>query len=162
MIVAIGENREIGLAGDMLWRISSDLQRFKKITMGNPIIMGRKTFESLPKKPLPGRHHIVLTRDQEYTFEGIQVCHSVEEVLSLDFSGKEPFIIGGGEIYKAFLAHCNKLYLTQIHANAAHADAYFPVLEAKEWNVDEEIFCGEEGDNPAYTYRLLLKKQDVN
>lgn len=158
MIVAIGENREIGVKGKMIWHISSDLQRFKKITMGNPVIMGRKTFDSLPKKPLPGRTNIVLTRDKDFHYEGVQVFHSVEEVLAIDFTGKEPFVIGGEEIYKAFLPYCNKLYLTKIHASSREADAFFPEIDHREWKEVENEAVQQSENTPPYTYLTYVRR----
>ncbi len=158
MIVAIGENREIGVKGEMIWHISSDLQRFKKITMGNPVIMGRKTFDSLPKKPLPGRTNIVLTRDKDFHYEGVQVFHSVEEVLAIDFTGKEPFIIGGEEIYKAFLPYCNKLYLTKIHASSREADAFFQEIDHREWKEVENEAVQQSENTPPYTYLTYIRR----
>ena len=114
IICAIARNNVIGNNNSMIWHIPSDLKRFKSITSGSTIIMGRKTFESLPGV-LPKRKHIVITRDKNYTVnnESIEVLHSVDDVLKkYENSNEEVFIIGGGQIYKEFLPHANKLYLT--------------------------------------------------
>ncbi|MCR4329456.1 MAG: dihydrofolate reductase [Candidatus Roizmanbacteria bacterium] len=125
-VAAIGKNRELGKNNQLIWRISSDLKRFKEITMGHPIIMGRKTYESIGK-PLPGRKNIVITRNAEYHPTGVVVVHSLEEALeeaTLD-EKKEIFIIGGAAIFAKAMPILDRLYLTIVNATA-EADVYFP------------------------------------
>lgn len=134
IIVALAENNAIGKSNNLLWRLPNDLKRFKEITDGNTIIMGRKTFLSLPKV-LPNRHHIVLTRDANFTVNHskVTVIHSLETILEKYLNTpEEVFIIGGGEIYSAFLPYVNKLYLTKIHKNF-DADTYFPEIDYSKW-----------------------------
>ena len=125
MIAAIAsENRALGLNGRLIYAISEDLKRFKEITSGHPIIMGRKTFESIGM-PLPNRRNIVITRDEDYFAEEVVIVHSLEEALGLVQNEDEVFIIGGGEIYKEALEMADKLYLTIVEGSP-EADTYFP------------------------------------
>ncbi|MDB5238505.1 MAG: dihydrofolate reductase [Candidatus Kaiserbacteria bacterium] len=135
IVVAIGKNRELGLAGKLLWHIPDDLKRFKQLTMGHPIIMGRKTFESILGylgKPLPGRVNIVVTRDTQWHNEGVVVAMSVEEALekARALNPTEIHIGGGAQIYEQVLPHVDKLFLTVID-DAKEADTYFPEYESR-------------------------------
>ena len=138
IIAAVSSNNVIGGNNQLLWHISEDLKRFKNITTNHTIIMGRKTFESFPK-PLPNRHHVILTRDTDYKInsEQVTVVNDVETVMKMyENSGSEIFIIGGGEIYNLFLPYCNKLYLTKINENF-EGDTYFPEIDYNKWIVTE-------------------------
>ena len=112
IIVAAGADGAIGLNEDLIWRIPADLRRFKTLTMGHPVIMGRRTWESLPKRPLPGRRNIVLSRDAAFHAEGAETAHSPEEALALTAGSDIPFVIGGESIYKAFLPMAERIMLT--------------------------------------------------
>jgi dihydrofolate reductase len=129
-VVAMDENRAIGKDNDLPWYLPNDLKHFKKTTMGKPIVMGRKTYESIGK-PLPGRENIVVTRDQSYEAEGTTIVHSVDEVLQIN--AEEICVIGGSEIFKQFLPVADRLYITEIH-HTFEADTYFPELNDNEWN----------------------------
>lgn len=122
MIVAAGKDGAIGKEGDLIWHISADLRRFKALTTGHPVIMGRKTWDSLPKKPLPGRQNIVVTRNPEFRAEGCVAVSSPTEALELT-DGKSPFIMGGAEIYNAFMPYVTRIYLTEIDDVCPDADA---------------------------------------
>ena len=135
-IVAIGKKGEIGRNGDLIWKIPDDLKHCKALTMGHPVIMGRKTWESLPKKPLPGRRNIVLTRKNDFNPEGAERVSSIEEALKTT-SDDEPFIIGGAEIYKAFMPYVKVWHLTQIEDTCDDADAIL-TLRLQDWNSTEE------------------------
>lgn len=126
-IAAIGRNRELGTKNQLSWRISDDFKRVKELTMGHPLIMGRKTYESIGR-PLPGRTNIVVTRDQGYVAEGCVVVTSIENALeeARKVEDKEIFIFGGAEIYKLALPFTDHLYLTLIDDEDPSADAYFP------------------------------------
>lgn len=145
IIVATAQGGAIGRKGDLLFHISADLRRFKEITMGHPIIMGRKTFESFPKGPLPGRQNIVITRQGDYTRDGITVVGSFSDALSAASDVDEVFVIGGGEIYREAINQASTLYLTEIDAKVEDADTFFPEInrdvwhetEVGEWIVDE-------------------------
>lgn len=148
-VVAIGKNRELGLDGKLLWHIPDDLKRFKALTLGHPIIMGRKTFESIlgytQGKPLPGRTNIVVTRDSSWRYEGVVIASSLEEAIAKgrELDETEVHIGGGQQIYEQALPHIDKLYLTLVE-DEKQADSFFPPYEkeftkkvfeeAGEWN----------------------------
>lgn len=126
IIAAIGENRELGKDNKLLWHIAEDLKRFKQITAGHPVIMGRKTYESIGR-PLPKRVNFIVTKDTKYNAEGCMVVHSLEEAImaAQKIDSSEIFIIGGGEIYKQALPKADKLYLTIVKGEY-EADVFFP------------------------------------
>ena len=125
-IVAISENSGIGKDNGLLFHISADLKRFKELTSGHTVIMGRKTLQSLPGgRGLPNRRNIVITRDIDFTVEGAEIVHSVDEALAL--AEEDAFVIGGASIYQAMLPYCDKVYLTKVYADA-EADVFFPSL----------------------------------
>ncbi|MFA6081319.1 MAG: dihydrofolate reductase [Patescibacteria group bacterium] len=129
IIAAIGKNRELGKDNKLLWHISQDFKRFKDLTSGHVVIMGRKTYESLPEKfrPLPNRINIVVTRDINFKEDGIIVCHSIEEAInSAKEKTSEIFIIGGASIYEQGIKYADKLYLTLVDKEFSEADAFFP------------------------------------
>ena len=143
IIVATSENNVIGKGNDIPWYIPKDLEHFKKLTTGNTVIMGRKTYESLPKeyRPLPNRINIVITRDKSYQAKGYLVVNSLEDALRKADNDREIFIIGGGQIYREGLKFAERIYLTKIHKNIS-GDTYFPKLN-KFWKlVDEEEKSG--------------------
>ena len=160
IIVAIANKNIIGGDNKLLWHISEDLKRFKSITTGHTIVMGRKTFESFPK-PLPNRHHVVLTRDKNYNIDSDQVTviNDIETVMkTYENSGSEIFIIGGGEIYNLFLPYCNKLYLTKIKEDF-EGDTYFPEINYNEWTITEssEEYIDSK-NNLSYQFINLCRK----
>jgi dihydrofolate reductase len=135
MIAAVGENNALGKDNDLLWHLPDDFKRFKQLTTGHCIIMGRKTFESFPK-PLPNRTHIIVTRDKNYktTHEDCIVTHSLADAIKHTHLDENPFIIGGGEIYKQGEEFANKLEITRVHANF-EADTYFPEINETVWQL---------------------------
>lgn len=133
LIAACSENRVIGKDGTLIWHIPEDLKRFKKLTLGNPIVMGRKTYESIGK-PLPGRTNIILTRDRNFKAENCLVYNKISDVLEI-FEKNNIFVIGGGEIYKQFLDRADRIELTLIHKNF-DGDTYFPQI-GNDWEVIE-------------------------
>jgi dihydrofolate reductase len=128
LIVAMAENRTIGANGKIPWRIPGELAYFKRVTMGHPIVMGRKTYESIGK-PLPGRPNYIVTRNPHYVAEGCHVVHEILPILELAKS-QDVFVIGGAEVYKLFLPHADKVYQTVIHRHY-DGDAHFPELEGR-------------------------------
>ena len=149
LIVAIAQNNVIGGDNKLLWHISDDLKRFKKITSGNTIVMGRKTFESLPEV-LPNRKHIILTRDKNYTVDNpsVEVIHNINDIINnFKNSPVEVFIIGGGEIYNQFINYADKIYLTKVFKNF-EGDTTFPEIDYNNWNItfDSEIFTDEKSN----------------
>ena len=132
IIVAASENNVIGRQGDLPWRLSDDLKRFKAVTMGKPIVMGRKTYESIGR-PLPGRQNIVITRQPGYEAEGCDVVTTVEQAVDVAGDVEEIMVIGGSEIYALFLPAAKRLYLTRVHAEV-DGDAFFPA-PGDEWQL---------------------------
>lgn len=137
IIVAVTRNNAIGRSGDLLFHISEDLKQFKAITMGHPIIMGRKTFESFPNGALPGRRNIVITRQGDYNAENIEVVNSLQAAIDAVKDVDNAFVIGGGEIYRQALPLCSRLYLTEIDTEIADADTFFPEIN-DEWEITEQ------------------------
>ena len=136
LIVAIGKDGAIGRKGDLIWKISDDLKHFKALTLDHSVIMGRKTWESLPKKPLPNRKNIILTHNRDYKAEGAEIVYSIEDALKI--AGEDPFIIGGAEIYKAFLPYTTHLYLTLINDSCDDADAFLTLDLKNQWKLIDE------------------------
>ena len=157
MIAAAAENNALGKDGDLVWHLPDDFKRFKKLTTGHHIIMGRKTFESFPK-PLPNRTHIVITRNRDYTKEGCIVVHNLEDALKIAEEDTQPFIIGGGEIYKLALNASEKIELTRVH-DTFEADAFFPELDLSKWElINEEFHEKDERHSVSFTYLTYVKK----
>lgn len=132
IIAAVGRNLELGKKNDLIWHFNQDMKFFKETTLGHTVIMGRKTFESLPKA-LPNRLNVVITSDKGYKAENAIVVSSVEEALKY-CENDEAFIIGGGMIYKEFLPYADKLYLTEIEDSCEDADTYFPSFDKEKYN----------------------------
>ncbi len=153
IIVAVGKNNEIGKDNDLLWRISADMKRFKAITTGNTIVMGRKTFESLPKGALPNRRNIVLS-SQRLQFENAEVFQTVEQVKEATRNDKNVFVIGGASLYKLFISTVNKMYLTKID-EAFEADVFFPPFNWDEWTIIEEEFVNK-GEKNQYDHNFYV------
>lgn len=160
LIVAVAKNNVIGGNNKLLWHISDDLKRFKAITMNKTIIMGRKTFESLPGI-LPGRTHIVVTRDKNFNpqHERVKVIHSIDEIIhEYRDNSVEVLIIGGGEIYKQFLPYCDKLYLTKVLKDY-EGDTKFPEIDMMDWFIDyESEILTDEKSGLQYKYLDLDRK----
>jgi dihydrofolate reductase len=157
IIVAIATNRAIGKDNRLLWHLSDDLKRFKKLTTGHTLIMGRNTFLSLPNGALPNRRHIVISDIAGETFDGCEMARSIDEALELAGTGEECFVIGGGMVYKQFLPVAGKLYLTQVHASF-EADTFFPEIDFSQWKslASEEVEAG--GRNQyAHTYTEYIR-----
>jgi dihydrofolate reductase len=146
IIVAVAENNAIGKDNQLLWHLSDDLKHFKSLTSGHHIIMGRKTFESFPK-PLPNRTHIVITNQNDYKVpHGIIVVNSLKEALDVAKEDPQPFIIGGGEIYKQSLTVVNKIELTRVHHNF-EADTFFPVINTSIWKETSNLYHMKDDKN---------------
>lgn len=159
MIVAMASNRVIGRNNKLPWYLPGDLQYFKAVTMGKPIVMGRKTYESIGK-PLPGRLNIVVTRDHSWQAKNVSICHSIEDAYQLassqsEIDGQEELmIIGGDQIYSSCLASVDRLYLTKVHADI-EGDAFFPEVDWSQWKeIRREDFAAED-PNP-YDYSFIV------
>jgi dihydrofolate reductase len=159
IIVAAGEDNAIGKDNDLIWHLSNDLKRFKKLTSGHHIIMGRKTFESFPK-PLPNRTHIVITRQKDYKApDGVIVVNNIEDAIDAARKDSQPFIIGGGEIYKQSINLADKLELTRVHASFDGADTFFPNVDINIWKeVSRTTHEADEDHNYAFSFITYLKK----
>lgn len=161
IIAAMDGKRGIGVNNRLPWRLSADLKRFRELTMGRHIIVGRKTFESIGK-PLLGRRMIVVTRDKSYRAEGCDVVHSVKDAIDLarDRGESEVFICGGAEIYAQTIGVADRMYLTLIDAEVV-ADAFFPYFDESEW-IERESFhqSADEKNQYPFTFRLLVRRQD--
>ena len=155
IIVAIGEHNEIGRNNGLLCHLPADLRRFKELTVGHTIVMGRKTFESLPKGALPNRRNVVLTRrSKDFSFNNCIVYSSLSEVIDNENNSNEIFIIGGAEVFRQALPLANKLYLTKIHAEFNDADTFFPEINYSEWKeVSREEHKAD--DKHLYDYTFL-------
>lgn len=146
IVVATSLNGGIGKDNKLLWHLPADLKFFKETTIGQPVLMGRKTFESVGR-PLPNRLNIIITRNSEWKSEGILVAHSLEEALSLCPSNSSPKIIGGGEIYKQALPMAHRIYLTLVHTQI-EADTFFPNLNPSIWKENTSYFRSKDDKNP--------------
>ena len=158
IIVAVAEGGVIGGGGDLLWHISEDLRRFKQITSGHTVIMGRKTYDSIGR-PLPKRRNIVITRNGEWSAEGCERAESLEQAVAMCAGEEEVFIIGGGEIYRQSMAIADKLYLTQVN-KPYEGDTYFPEIRPEEWQevARESYERGEKFEYPFAFIDLVRKK----
>jgi dihydrofolate reductase len=158
IIVAVSEDLGIGKDNELLWHISEDLKRFKRLTTGNAVIMGKKTWESLPKKPLPNRKNIVLTDNPHETIDNAITAYSLEDSLAKCTPGEEIFIIGGGSIYRQFMPIADRLYITHVHKKAP-ADIYFPEIDRSIWEIiEKEKFKTDESNDIPYTYTIYKRK----
>lgn len=155
LVVAVADNGVIGVGGGMPWHLSADFRRLKALTMGKPLVMGRKTFDSLPGV-LPGRRHIVITRDHGWSAEGAEVVHSLEEALKLA-NAPHIAIFGGAEIYTLALPLADRIELTEVHAAPA-GDTRFPEFDRSEWSETLREAHPADGRNPAFDFVTLVRK----
>ena len=154
LIAALADNRVIGHENQLPWRISADLKHIKVVTMGKPIIMGRKTFESIGR-PLPGRSNIVISRDESFEAEGVVVVHGIEQALEAAAGCDEVMVIGGANIYQQLLARAGRLYLTEVKAEVV-GDAWFPRIDAGEWaELERESHQADENNEFDYDFVVL-------
>lgn len=156
IIVAIAENFAIGKNNELLFHLPNDLKRFKQITTGHPVIMGRNTLLSLPKWPLPRRRNIVITDNSEDQFPGCETVFSVQQAVELVSNEAEVFVIGGGSIYRQFYPLAGRLYLTVVHC-AFDADTWFPEIDYAQWKVENREDHFDETNGFAYSYINLIK-----
>lgn len=156
IIVAMTENRVIGQSGQLPWHLPADLKHFKMMTMGKPIVMGRKTFDSIGK-PLPNRINMVLTTSHDFKAEGVKIFHSIDDILNITHEFKEWMIIGGAEIYRLFLPYTSKLYITRVHAEIK-GDTYFPDIDFKQWTLkDSQFFNADEKNLLDFSFETWIK-----
>ncbi len=158
IIVAAGENNAIGKDNDLIWHLRDDLKRFKALTSGHHIIMGRKTFESFPK-PLPNRTHVVITRQKNYKVpEGVIVVNSLKEAIQAAKNDTQPYIIGGGEIYAQAMSVANRLELTRVHHSFEDADTFFPEVDASSWKEVSNSF-NKKDENHDFEFSFISYKR---
>jgi dihydrofolate reductase len=156
IIAAAAENNALGKDNQLVWHLPNDFKRFKEITSGHYIIMGRKTFESFPK-PLPNRTHIIITRQKNYKVENCIVVNSIEKAIEACPKDETIFIIGGAEIYNQSINLADKIELTRVHANF-EADAYFPEIDLNKWKlVFEDYHSNDEKHNFDFTFQTFVK-----
>lgn len=157
LIAAAAENNALGKNNDLIWHLPDDFKRFKAITSGHYIIMGRKTFESFPK-PLPNRTHVIITRQKNYSPENCIVVNSLEKAIEICPKDEDIFIIGGGEIYKQSIAIADKIELTRVHSTF-EADTFFPEIDTAVWElVQEEFHAKDEKHLFEFSFQTYLKK----
>ena len=156
LITAVSENGVIGKGNRLPWQISSDLKRFKRLTMGHTLILGRKTFESIGR-PLPGRDIVVLTRSEGCDFPGVRVAHSIDEALQYASLDNEPYVGGGAQIYARTLPLAERIHLTRVHATI-QGDVLFPKIDPEEWKLtSEEKFPADARNEYSTTYQIMSR-----
>ncbi len=158
LIVAISDNQVIGREGQLPWHLSADLQRFKRLTMGHHIVMGRKTYDSIGRQ-LPGRTSIVLTRQPDWTVEGVVTATDFESALAQAGDDEEVFVIGGSQIYQLALPLVDRLYVTRVHASV-EGDTYFPDITTDQWQLKQtDSFAADEKNDHDYSF-LVYQRND--
>lgn len=154
IIVAVAANGVIGVDGDLPWRLPEDLRRFKEITMGKPMIMGRLTYESIGKA-LPGRRSLILSRQDDFSAPGCEIFSTAAEALAAAGNVEEVMIIGGGDLYKQLLPMTDRIYLTRVDAEI-QGDTYFPEIDMSEWQLNSSESCPATSDRPCgFTFETL-------
>lgn len=157
LIVAAAMNNVIGRDGGLPWHISEDLKRFKQLTVGKPIIMGRLTHESIGK-PLPDRRNIVISSQQDLTIDGCEVVTTPEDALKLAGAAEEVMVIGGGKVYEQMLPKADRIYMTRVHTSV-EGDTYFPELDEDEWQlVAKEDFPADDSGKPGFSFLIMDRK----
>ena len=158
MIAAVAENNALGKNNDLLWHLPNDFKRFKEITSGHHIIMGRKTFESFPK-PLPNRTHVIVTRQHNFEYEGCIVVQDIDKAIAVCPSEEDIYIIGGGEIYAQSIDFADQLDITRVH-HSFDADVYFPKINPEIWELTSETFNPKDEKHLFdYTFQTFVRKK---
>jgi len=159
IIAAMGKEREIGFENKLLWRLPNDMKFFRSTTMGKPILVGRKTYESFGGKPLPGRKNIVITEDQNYQSDGATIVHNIDDALNAAQQAEEIMIIGGASFYEQLLPRANRLYITYVDGNFT-ADSWFPAFDESEWSeISREKHAADEKN--AYDHEFVVYERKV-
>ncbi|NLN30479.1 MAG: dihydrofolate reductase [Bacteroidales bacterium] len=160
IIAAVSEDFGIGRNNDLLWYIPEDLERLKRLTYGKTVIMGKKTWESLPRKPLPGRKNIVISDSPGDRIENAVTAFSIEDALNKSGQAEEIFIIGGASIYRQFMPYAGRLYLTHVHMNKP-ADVFFPEIDTRRWKVVEREEHRNNTEGIPYSYVVYDRKDRI-
>ncbi len=160
LIVAHDQNRAIGFGNQMPWHLPDDLAYFKKMTLGKPIIMGRKTYESFGSKPLPKREHFIISHHHKsYPYAQVHGVKSLQEALKLNQDAPEVMIIGGGQIYAQALPLADRLYITQVHTQVPKADTFFPAYDLNQWQLEKQIHHPQDDRHPfAFDFLTYRRK----
>lgn len=157
LIVAVADNGVIGRENGLPWHLPEDLKRFKRLTLGKPVVMGRRTFESIGR-PLPGRHNIVVTRDPEYRREGVTVVHDIGDAERAAGGAEEIMIIGGAELFRLFLPRAGRVHLTRVHG-VVNGDVFWPTLDESRWQVvQREELAADERHAYAMTFEIWERR----
>ena len=159
LIAAVAENGAIGKDGKLMWNLPADMKIFRDHTMGHAVIMGRKTWESIPEKfrPLPGRKNIVITR-KDITFEGAETVHSVGQAMEKCAGSKKCFVIGGAKLYRAFMEYAGKLYISEVHGSFP-GDVFFPDIHPRQWKLASATFYPADDKNPySFTHKIYERR----
>jgi dihydrofolate reductase len=157
LIAAAAENNALGKDNQMIWHLPDDFKRFKQLTTGHYIVLGRKTFESFPK-PLPNRTHVIITRQKNYKAEGCIIVNSISEALQSVPKNETVFIIGGAEVYNQTINSADKIELTRVHTTIA-ADAFFPEIDSEKWQLIEDIFHPKDEKHTFdFTFQTFIRK----
>jgi dihydrofolate reductase len=160
IIAAIGENGEIGANNDLLWRLPNDMKRFKEMTTGHTIVMGRKTFESFPKGALPNRNNIVITKNPHLKLYNCIISNDLEELLNHFRDDDEIFIAGGASIYEQAIKFAEKLYITKVHETFENAEIFFPEIDNNEWvKIESENHPKDDRHKYFYTFETFIRKK---
>lgn len=159
IIAAIGRRGELGRDGDLIWHISEDLKRFKRLTTGHTVIMGRRTWESLPKGALPNRRNIVVTTNPNFDAPGAETAASLADAVRMAADDDEIFIIGGGSVYEQAVNAADRIYLTQIEAEAEDADTFFPAVDPGFWEIEEMDEPASSKDGVPYRFVTLRRSE---
>ena len=158
IIAAVAENNALGKNNDLLWHLPNDFKRFKEITSGHHIIMGRKTFESFPK-PLPNRTHVIITRQKDFMYENCIIVQNLEKAISICPKEEDLYVIGGGEIYQQSISFADQLDITRVH-HSFDADVYFPAIDPKIWELATETFHSKDERHLFdYTFQTFVRKK---
>lgn len=159
IIAIVARDGAIGRGGDQPFHIAADFRRFKELTLGQPIVMGRRTFEALPKGALPGRRNIVVTRSSGWTAPDVETAPSLEEALQLCADADEVFIIGGGQIYRQAMTMADRLYITEVDADVPDADTHFPPVDPATWRLtDASEIATDPRSNAPYRFALYTRR----
>jgi dihydrofolate reductase len=157
LIVAMDENRLIGNDNQLPWHLPADLAFFKRTTMGKPILMGRKTFESIGKA-LPGRRNIVITRDPSFNADGCEIVNSIEAALSLCADDEEVMLIGGASLYQQIIARATRMYITRIH-HRFEGDTWFPAFDSNDWKIEsQQDFDADQNNSFAFSFVKFVRE----
>lgn len=160
IIAAIAENKAIGKDNRLLWHLSEDLKRFKRLTTGHTVVMGKKTYYSLPVRPLPNRRNLVITDVPDEQIEGCVMAYSIDDAIAKMDEDRENFIIGGGSVYRQFLPLADRLYITNVH-HSFEADTFFPDIDMSQWRLAEEseVYAPDDKNPYSFSYVIYERKQ---